>query len=269
MSVSAAPGEDVGGLLGDPPKPPAPGGAITIPLDPPTPTTETQPTGKTFSEKDIERIRKEEKDKLYPQLQSLQDEVKKLTGAQAAEAKAKEDAKAAQEASARSAAEEEMSARELLEARELEWDQRMRSMEDEIARRDALIEAERHFSELVEYRRQAVDINAENIIPELRDLVTGSTFEEVDASVASLVERSTRILEQVGAAQQQARQQMRGTSVTAPPAAGPMDQDPGYQTYTADDIRNMDMATYAKNRNKLLQAGSAARRSGEGRGLFN
>lgn len=274
MSTSAAPGDDIGDIfLGDQPNGgPANGDKIVIPADPPPPAPPA-PTDeeRKFTAKDIERIRKEEKDKLYPQFEAVKEELAAIRKQREEEEAAKKQTKAQQEAAAKAMAEEEMSARELLEARELEWDERMRKMEEELAARDALLEREREFNALQDYKAECVKANADNILPELRDLVTGNTYEEVEASVASLVERSARILEQVGQAQQQARQQMRTVS-SAAPSVGPMDNEPGQQTFSAADIAAMDMQTYAKHRAKLLQAGSAARTrqvSGEGRGLFN
>lgn len=255
-----------------PTDPPAPEGDVLVlpPNEPePTPTPTPEPTmagpgGKTFSQDDIERARQEEKDKLYARLQGQEEELRKFREAQEAQAAAAADAQAKAEEAARKAAEEEMSAKELLEKRQQEWDQRFAQMEQRAAAAEAVIEQERAFQALQQYRAQRLEEEAENILPELLDLVTGTTQEEVEASLSAMKTRTANILGNVAAAQQQQRQQARGVPVTAPPV-GPMDNNPEYETVTADDIRNMDMATYMKNRDRLL--GAASQRT-QNRGLY-
>ena len=83
-------------------------------------------------------------------------------------------------------------------------------------------------------------------------------------SIEGLKVRSSRIIEQMQAAQQAARAGMRGAPVTAPPA-GPLD------TYSAHDPvleaaqnGSLSFEDYVKNRDKLL---SSAARTGNG-GLY-
>ena len=71
-----------------------------------------------------------------------------------------------------------------------------------------------------------------------------------------------KIVGNIQAAQQGQRMAQRGSSVTSPPV-GPMEQNnEGYETLTADDIRGMDMATYAKRREQLLGAAAKNRNQG-------
>lgn len=263
-----------GGADSDEDDPPAPGTVITIPVvdepvDPPKPEpTKVEKPAKTFSVEDIEKARQQEKDKLYPQLSRMEEELKGLREErEAAAAKAKEDEKLAK-AAAKKKSEEEMDVRQLLEQRQREWeeqnqqrDAQFAAMQGEIERRDAIIERERQFVAAQEYRRAAIEANADKIIPELRDLVAFGNEEEVDKSVESLIERSERILEQVSAAQQGQRQQMRGAPITSPPV-GPMDNTPGSQTFTADQIAGMSMEEYSKYRSRLLGAAGQSRSQG-------
>ena len=104
----------------------------------------------------------------------------------------------------------------------------------------------------------------DTIVPELIDLISGNSKDEIEQSIAMLKEKSASISQSVQQAMQNAKQQMVGTRVTSP-AAGPLDNDSSQQSYTPDSIRNMSMDDYAKQRAKLL--GTAA--SNRGQGLFD
>ena len=93
----------------------------------------------------------------------------------------------------------------------------------------------------------------ENIIPELIDLVAGSTEDEIETSIAVLRERSSAIIESIQQATAASQSRLRGAPVTAPPV-GPMETQTEYQTLTAEDIRNMPMEQYAKMRDRLMSA---------------
>ena len=127
----------------------------------------------------------------------------------------------------------------------------------------ALLARERDYQELQTYRSQRLEQERENIIPELIDLIQGNNAEEVEASIISLKEKSTRIFDNVAAASQQSRKEMVGARITAP-ANGPLDNDSDSQSASPDELRNMSMADYAKNRSKLLGASGTNR----GQGLF-
>lgn len=122
---------------------------------------------------------------------------------------------------------------------------------------------EKAFADLQNYRAQRLDQERESIIPELLDLVTGNTQEEVEASINGLRERSARILESVQSATQNARKEMTGTRVTAP-SAGPLETNSENRQFTAEDISSMSMNDYAKYREKLLSPSAR----GKSRGLF-
>lgn len=219
---------------------------------------------KTFTQEDIERIRKEEKDKLYKSIEDMKSQVSNLTKEreerEAALKKQQEDA----EAAARAKAEEEMSAKQLLQQKEQEWEQRFQQIEEDRQRSDALLEREREFSQLQEYRTQRLAAESENIMPELLDYVTGLSKEEIDASIALAIEKTNAVVGNFQQAAQQQRQQAKGASITSPPTGPIEDTQQGYETMSADDIRGMDMATYAKNRDRLMKAASNNRN----RGLF-
>ena len=251
-----------------PDQPPAPD-VIRVPAAPPAPPA---PNVQTFTAEDIERARQQEKDKLYPELQTLrqqQEEQAKLMQTFQAEREERERLAEEAQAQAAAAAEEKRLAELGFKEQLAEFQQQtlgqVQTLQEQIAQRDALIEKERQFTELMQYRGAALQSElGEQIIPELRDLVAGNTREEIDSSISALAQRSASILQQVAQATQQTRQGARGVGVTAPPV-GPMDNNSGYETVTREDIANMDMQTYAQNRGRLLGAASQQQRD---RGMF-
>lgn len=218
---------------------------------------EVTPMGR-FTEDDLARIRQQEKDKLYPQIETLKETVARLEAERAERTKLQEDARAAEEADARTRAESQMDVRELLAQKEQEWQQRLEDERLERERAFALLEQERSFQALEEFRRQRVEAESNAIMPELLDLVQGSTTEEIESSIESLKQRTARILESAQSALQAQRREQQGSRVTAP-AAGIVDAYSGNQQLTPDAIRGMDMTEYMKNRDKLLGKSPTAR----------
>jgi hypothetical protein len=216
-----------------------------------------------FSAEDIARAREQEKSKVYPQIERLREELSALKREKEEREAAEAAAQAEAETEARRKAEEEMEIRDLLAKKEEEFTSQLEAERLERERAFALLETEKRFQELQGYRQQRLEQERDSIIPELLDLVDGSSLEEIDASIENLRERSSRILDSAQQAMQSARRDMAGSRVTAP-AAGPLDTDPDNRSYTPDDIRGMSMADYMKNRQRLLGDSAASR----GRGLF-
>lgn len=247
------------GYEGDPPASIA--GAASTPAE-----AEHHRQPRTFTEEEVAKIRREEKDKLYGEIESTKERLERLEAERQAERDAVAQQQAEAEEAARLAREEEMSAKELIAAREAEWNARFERIEQERETERAIAERERQFLEVENYAASQRAANAEYILPELLDMVTGSTKEEVDRSVATLTQRTESILSNMSAAQQQQRMEgQRGPSVTAPPV-GPSDNQSDYKSFTAQDIKNMPIAEYAKHRQGLLQ--SAGHQVTE-RGLYN
>ncbi len=223
----------------------------------------TKATSKFYTEDDLARVRSQEKEKLYPQIDKLKEEldaIKKEREAELAARAAEAEAKAKQQ---QEALENDMDVRSLLKTKEQEWQEQLERERQERERAFALLEREKSFADLQNYRTQRVDSERENIIPELIDLISGNTREEIDASVEGLKERSARILESAQSAMQNARREMTGTRVTTPPA-GPLDTQSDQRNFTAEDIQSMSMNEYAKYRERIMS--DTAR--GKSRGLF-
>jgi hypothetical protein len=215
--------------------------------------------GRFFSEEDVARIRTEEKDKLYGRLEEMDSELKQLREEREARIKAEEEARQAAEAAEQARREDEMSLRDLLKQKDVEWEHRFQQVQREREQDRAVFEQERRFNDVQNYRRARIEQEAEYIMPELRDLITGSSEEEIDASIAQMKDRTAAILQSVQSAVTTQRTQMRGAAPTGQPPVGPMEQQTTYETLTPEDIRSMDMQTYAKYRDSLLKSASRNR----------
>lgn len=226
--------------------------------------TPTQPANnKFYTEEDLAKVRAQEKDKLYPQIDKLKGELEELKKQREEELAAKLAEKEAEDALRREAAEADMDVRDLLKQKESEWTEQLERERQERERAFALLEREKSFAELQNFRQQRLEEERENIIPELLDLVTGETQDEINTSLESLKERSSRILESAQQAMQSARKEMTGSRVTAPPT-GPLDINSEQRNFTADEIAAMPMNEYAKYRQRLL----SPQAQGRSQGLF-
>lgn len=217
-----------------------------------------QPQGqqnRTFTSEDIERARQQEKEKLYGQLEEVRTELNTIRAEREAAQRAAEEARQAAEAEARRREEEEMDLRALLTKRDEEYNQRFAEVEEERRRAEALLMKEREVGQLNEYRQQRLSQEAENIIPELLDYVSGNSAEEIEAAIEAAKQRSASIVAGVRQFQQQQVQGMRGVSSTAPPM-GPMETQQEQRPLSAAEIAAMSPAEYMKHRGQLLQASS-------------
>lgn len=223
----------------------------------------TEANVKFYTEDDLAKVRSQEKDKLYPQIESMKEELAALKREKEEAAAAKLAEEQERVARQKAEAESEMEVRDLLKVKEQEWQEQLERERQERERAFALLEREKAFADLQNYRSQRLEQERDNIIPELVDLITGDTQEDVEASIAGLKERSARILESAQSAMQSARKEMVGTRVTTPPA-GPMETNSENRQFTAEDISSMSMNDYAKYRERIMS--DAAR--GKSRGLF-
>lgn len=239
-------------------------------VDAPTVDTGTETptsTPKFYTEEDLAKVRSQEKDKLYPEIERLKDEVLSLkkdkeekAARKAAEAAEKEAAKAAKE---REKLEEDLEAKDLIKLTAEELREQLERERQERERAFALLERERMFADLQQYKQQVIEQERDNIIPQLVDFIQGNTREEIAESVERLKERSASILESAQSAMQNARKEMAGTRATLP-ASGPLDTNSESRQFTAQDIASMSVNEYAKVRERLM--GDAAR--GKSRGIL-
>lgn len=213
-----------------------------------------------WTDEDIEAARKQEKDKLYPRIEDMDAQLKALREEREAE-KAERERLAAEAEAARKAQEEgEMNVRDLVEKRDAEWQAKLANLESRYETDREIFNKERQLQEAELYRRDRIAQEANDILPELRDFIQGTSPEEIDASIEAMKARTASVLANFVAAEPpQVPFAPRGAAPTAPPV-GPMEQQPSYETLTPDDLRGMDMDTYKRHREQLLQAASRARR---------
>lgn len=241
----------------------------TPPVEPPAPQrTETpvpNPTpdpDRRFTVEDIERARQQEKDKVYSRLESMQNSLRVFEEERAARLAQEEEARKAAEDAERQRREAEESLADKVARQRAEFEAQLQA---ERAEREALVatlQKERELAALETYRSQAVARAQEEILPELLDYVVGNSPEEIDASIAGLVQRSQSILENTSQVLQSQRQAAPGVRVTAPPV-GPLEIQTGQKTLTAAEIDAMPLSEYAKYRSQLGVTGGSSNR-----GLF-
>lgn len=228
----------------------------------------------SYSADDLAKAREQEKAKLYPQMEKMKEELaslKKAKEEEEARKQAKASERAAKEAERiaekqnkqKEQEEKELKFKDLLKKKEQEFQTQIESERLEREKAFALLDMERKFQEVQNYRQSRLEQERDNIVPELIDLIQGNSKDEIEQSINLLKEKSASISQSVQQAMQSARQQQVGARVTAP-ASGPLDNDSDQQIATPDSIRDMSLADYAKQRAKLL--GSAA--SNRGQGLF-
>lgn len=245
----------------------------TIVVTPPPPAA---PVSRVYTQAELdaerERVRQEEKTKLYADRQAEKDrlaafeaQVNELTSTRqaeiaAAEQKAREEAQA--EAEARWA---EMDSSAKVEEVRNEFENRFKTLQAQQDAERAMFDKEREFAALGEYTRTVVQnaLTNNELAPELADLVSGNNQAEIDASLEQMKAKSSQIAESIAGITQQARSQQRGVSPTGYTATGPMEINPGQRTLTPEDIAAMPMSEYAKLRPQLVRGSST-----ENRGMF-
>ena len=221
--------------------------------------TNGQPSPR-FSEEDIERARQQEKEKLYPRIEEMSEQLKQLRAEREAE-QAERD-RLAQEAEElrRAKEEDEMDLRSLMERRESEFRNQISEINQRYETDRAVFERERAMHEAQAYRAARIEQEQEYILPELRDLIFGDTPDQIDASIEEMKRRSEAIFTNMAAAAQP--QPFRGAAMASVPPVGPMEQLPTQEQLTPEDIRTMDMDTYKRYREQLLRATSPNRQRG-------
>jgi hypothetical protein len=232
-----------------------------------------QPQPRTFTEAEVHKIREDEKAKVYGELEKTKQRLTEFETAEAERAKKAQEARAAEEAAAKKKAEADMDARQLLESREAEWnkkfeqsnkswEERFNTLNTEREQERALAAKEREYHAFQEFRTERLNAVRDEIAPELIDLVSGNTPEELEASITRMKEKSEQLVQTIQSYAQQARASQRGVSSASFPAVGPDTDNPGGKQYSAEDIANMNFEQYAKFRQQMGIGGS------QGRGLF-
>lgn len=227
---------------------------------------------RTFTEADIANARKQEKDKLYSEIETLktsfataQQTLKEIQDQKAAELAEVQRKQAEKEAALQAKREEEMSAKALLEQKLQEtndtWEARFAKLQEERDSERALAAKEKAYNQLVDYRNSQLQANAADIAPQFHAFIQGETQEQIDNAIAQAKAATQSIAQEVQAAQQQQQTTRPGVSATGYTALGPLDGTMGQKQYTVEDINNMSMAEYAQFRAKTGIASNEAQRN--------
>lgn len=249
---------------------------IVVQQPPPPPAPAPQPEVLTREQmiEAVEAARKEEKDKLYETLNTLNGRVKVFEDERqrlADEAQAAADALAEQE---RLKQQESQTAVERLEAAEQRWAQQFEQQQQEIAAQRAVFAKEQEFQQLSNYRNTRLAELKEQIDPRFHDFIGGTTPDEIEASLYIAAEKTAQIgqefqswAEQQGIQQGGQQQRRPVVPVTSGPSFTPeqMSGGPQERTLTPEDIAAMPMSEFAVNREQLL---AAASRQVQERGLY-
>jgi hypothetical protein len=225
-------------------------------------------TGKVFTAEEVEAIRKQEKDKLYKEIQkqdervkTMQEQIEIFNQEREEQARLAAELRQREEEERKSREREELSAKELLMKTEdefterlntaqQEWEQKFAQLEAEKEAQAALLEQERRFQELESYKSRRIQEEQENLMPELIEFIAGSSEEEIESSISAVAARTSAILSNIQQAIPQNR--VRGVPPTGYPPTGPVENMTEQQTYTAADIAAMSNEEYAKVRDRLL-----------------
>jgi hypothetical protein len=242
---------------------PRPDQAVSQPpiqvVDQAPPNTNGNGAGTRFyTQEELEAARKQEKDKLYGRIEEMSTTLRTLQEERQAEAAERQRLADEAEAARRATEEQEMDLRTLMEQREAALRNELTTLNERYEMDRAVFERERLLQEAYAYRVARIEQEQEYILPELRDLIGGDTPEAVDASIEEMKMRSEAIFNNMAAAAQP--QPFRGAAMPSVPPVGPMEQVPQLETLTAQDIQGMDMTTYKKYRERLLQSASRQQR---------
>lgn len=233
-------------------------GQVIVNVPPAPAPVDNSPTAaeiQTLLDGERERVRKEEKDKLYPQIEDLKSQVQTLAQ-EREERLAAEQENAQQRAEAeRLAQEAEMTALQRLEQYQSDQDRRFSELEAERDRERALRERESEFSRVVEYRARRMAEESSMIAPQLLDYISGTTEEQIEQSIEMAKAKTAQILEEVSQAQLGQRRQT-SPSISGVPPVDMMGGGEQQRSLSAEDIRNMDMSEYQQYRSQLLGAAS-------------
>jgi len=228
----------------------------------------TEATMPGFTADDLAKARAQEKAKLYPQIEKMQEELAKakaiaedLAAKDAAREAKRQEKLAERDAKKKEKVEKELSFKELLSKKEQEFQAQLEAERLERERAFALLDTERKFQDLMSYRAQRIEEERDSIVPQLIDLVNGSSEEEIEQSIETLKAKSAGIMQDVQQATANAKQSMAGTRITAP-ASGPLDNDSEHNPLQIDPTKGISMDEYIKNRQKYL--GAAANNRGQG-----
>ena len=247
--------------------PPAGLGTLNITIPPPAPAAVDDGLPKTKTELDelinqrLEDARKQERDKLYPQMNDFQTRLEQIEQErqQLEAAKAEADRQAAE--SLEQARLQELSSTERITEVEQRLLGQLELTREQLALSETIRQQEHRLGQLHDYRTQRISENVDKIEPRLLEYVGGDTPEAIDASIAAVVEKTNQIFEEIAAAQGG-----QGLPLRPPPirvsGTPPIDPSGSYEQQqrpmSAAEIAAMSPSEYEQMRPMLMQAQSEA-----------
>ena len=202
---------------------------------------------------------------MQQRMEAMQTEIDAAREAREAAAQAQADAEAARVAAEQAVEEEKLSATELVAKVRGEMQSEFDTLRAESAAKDAILDQERRFNALSEYRagRLADPAIASSVMPHLHQYIHGNSEQEIEDAIARAAATTAAITQEVSEYNQSFRQGAIGVSPAAP-SAGPMEAQQSQQTMSAEQIAALNPAEYARLRPALLRAAGQAFR-GQGR----
>lgn len=211
----------------------------------------------------IEKAREQEKNKLYGRLESLSTDLDTIKKEREEQARLAQEAQAAADAERKRVEEQELSAKDLLARREdefakrldettREWQERINAVTQDLDAHKAALDMERQYQELERFKANLIAQNSDDIMPQLQDLITGNTQEEIQESLARAVAKTQDILGSIANVAGAVPQPIKGIPSTGGAPSGPLENATEQQTLTVGDIKSMSMEQYAKVRDRLL-----------------
>jgi len=244
---------------------------VTIPgYNTTTQTVPLLPQGRYFTEDEVERIRQQEKDKMYQRLEKSEQQVnecKATVESLAADKKNRDDELARQQQQAAEEAQrlkdEKLSVQEILEQQKTEFQRQQEALKADWDLKLATMQKEQEFLQLKAFiqRRVNEEVNAATIIPDLAEYINGETEEEVEASIKKAQEKTASIVQ--AALGSGPSSVPMGTSPTGAPFS-PLDNLSGPRQKSREEIARMNMREYEAYRREV-----GMDRAGTGRGLMN
>jgi hypothetical protein len=244
---------------------------VTIPVAPPP--APPAPTPTTLSPQEIELLR-QNAERTQAELlaerqrrEALEAQVTPLVQ----EREAREEAERQRQAAEAQAEEErrrsEMSFKEQLTEVQNVFTGQISELQQAILNRDALLQKEREFHDLMQYRADRLAAEANEIMPTLTEFVTGNTRQEIDAAIDKVKNKTAETVQAMAQAGVAQRIAQPGASITGAPSAGigPVEEVTHTRQMSVEELREMPMAEYAANRAALLGAAAQGYRD---QGMF-
>ena len=224
------------------------------------PTPAPEPAKGLTMEEVMERVeaaRKEEKDKLYPELEATKAQVATLSQDLEARKAAEEEAQRQAAEAERLRIEAEMSTEERISARLAETNQELSSMRQSWEMSEALRQKESQMFNLESYRNRRIseETSAGTVSPDLADFIRGNTEAEIESSIELVRTKTAAILADFANSQRPPPPRV-GIPITGGPTldADHLSGQAQTRQVTAEDIRNMTMEEYEASRGVLHNA---------------